>query len=141
MAILETGSPEYAVTRNYLDWITLLPWGKQSEDNLDIAHARKVLDRDHYGLEDVKARILEFLAVGIMKREISGSIILFVGPPGVGKTSIGKSVADALGREFYRFSVGGTRDEAGVQVAPGRYYVRVEDDAGAPLVRAVSVIR
>jgi ATP-dependent Lon protease len=115
IAILETGSPEYAVTRNYLDWITLLPWGKQSEDNLDIAHARKVLDRDHYGLEDVKARILEFLAVGIMKKEISGSIVLFVGPPGVGKTSIGKSVADALGREFYRFSVGGTRDEAEIK--------------------------
>ncbi len=115
MAILETGSPEYAVTRNYLDWITLLPWGKHSEDNLDLEHARKVLDRDHYGLEDVKKRILEFLAVGIMKKEISGSIVLFVGPPGVGKTSIGKSVADALGREFYRFSVGGTRDEAEIK--------------------------
>ena len=115
MSILETGSPEYAVTRNYLDWITLLPWGKQSADNLDLEHARKVLDRDHYGLEDVKKRILEFLAVGIMKKEISGSIVLFVGPPGVGKTSIGKSVADALGREFYRFSVGGTRDEAEIK--------------------------
>ncbi len=115
MSILETGSPEYAVTRNYLDWITLLPWGKQSADNLNLEHARKVLDRDHYGLEDVKKRILEFLAVGIMKKEISGSIVLFVGPPGVGKTSIGKSVADALGREFYRFSVGGTRDEAEIK--------------------------
>ncbi len=115
MAILETGSPEYAVTRNYLDWITLLPWGRHSEDNLDLEHARKVLDRDHYGLEDVKERILEFLAVGIMKKEISGSIVLFVGPPGVGKTSIGKSVADALGRRFYRFSVGGTRDEAEIK--------------------------
>jgi ATP-dependent Lon protease len=115
LSILEAGSPEYAVTRNYIDWITLLPWGRDSKDNLDLGHARKVLDRDHYGLEDVKARILEFLAVGIMKQEISGSIILFVGPPGVGKTSIGKSIADALGRSFYRFSVGGIRDEAEIK--------------------------
>ncbi len=115
MSILETGSPEYAVTRNYLDWITLLPWGQHSEDNLDISHARKILDRDHYGLEDVKERILEFLAVGIMKGQISGSIILFVGPPGVGKTSIGKSIAAALGRNFYRFSVGGIKDEAEIK--------------------------
>ncbi len=115
MSILETGSPEYAVTRNYLDWITMLPWGKHSEDNLDIDHARKILDRDHYGLEDVKDRILEFLAVGIMKKQVGGSIILFVGPPGVGKTSIGKSVAAAMGREFYRFSVGGIRDEAEIK--------------------------
>ncbi len=115
MSVLEPGSPEYAVTRNYLDWITLLPWGVDSEDNLDIAHARKILNRDHYGLEDVKKRILEFLAVGIMKRRISGSIITFVGPPGVGKTSIGKSIADALGRRFYRFSVGGIRDEAEIK--------------------------
>lgn len=115
MSVLEPGSPEYAVTRNYLDWITLLPWGIDSEDNLDIAHARKILNRDHYGLEDVKKRILEFLAVGIMKRRISGSIITFVGPPGVGKTSIGKSIADALGRRFYRFSVGGIRDEAEIK--------------------------
>jgi ATP-dependent Lon protease len=115
LAILETGSPEYAVTRNYLDWITLLPWGRYSQDRLDLKHARKVLDRDHYGLEDVKARILEFLAVGMMKGEIAGSIILLVGPPGVGKTSIGKSIADALDRRFYRFSVGGIRDEAEIK--------------------------
>ncbi len=114
-AILETGSPEYTLTRNYIDWITLLPWGKYSQDNLDMEHARKVLDRDHYGLEDVKKRIMEFLAVGIMKHAISGSIVLFIGPPGVGKTSIGKSIADALGRSFYRFSVGGIRDEAEIK--------------------------
>ena len=115
LAMLETGSPEFAVTRNYLDWVTVLPWGRQSEDALDLARAREVLDRDHYGLEDVKQRILEFLAVGIMKGEISGSIILLVGPPGVGKTSIGRSIADALGRRFYRFSVGGMRDEAEIK--------------------------
>jgi len=115
LSMLETGSPEYAVTRNYLDWITLLPWGVDSADNLELKHARKVLDRDHYGLDDVKKRILEFLAVGIQKGEIAGSIILLVGPPGVGKTSIGHSVADALGRKFYRFSVGGTRDEAEIK--------------------------
>ncbi len=115
LAILETGSPEYAVTRNYIDWITLLPWGKHSPDQLDLSAARKALDKDHYGLDDVKQRILEFLAVGIMKGEVSGSIILLVGPPGVGKTSIGKSIADALGRSFYRFSLGGMRDEAEIK--------------------------
>jgi len=115
LGMLETGSPEYAVTRNYLDWITLLPWGKHSDDILNLKRARRILDRDHYGLEDVKERILEFLAVGIHKGEISGSIILLVGPPGVGKTSIGHSIADALGRRFYRFSVGGIRDEAEIK--------------------------
>ncbi len=115
LSMLEAGSSEYNVTRNYLDWITLLPWGVRSQDNLDLAHARKVLDRDHYGLEDVKARILEFLALGIQRGEIKGSIILLVGPPGVGKTSIGRSIADAVGRRFYRFSVGGIRDEAEIK--------------------------
>jgi ATP-dependent Lon protease len=137
MAMLETGSPEYAVTRNYLDWITLLPWGVDSQDNLDLPHARKVLDRDHYGLDDVKKRILEFLAVGIQKGEIAGSIILLVGPPGVGKTSIGHSIADALGRKFYRFSVGGIRDEAEIKghrrtyigAMPGKF-VQAMKDAG-----------
>ncbi len=115
LSILETGSPEYALTRNYLDWLTLLPWGNHSQDNLDLEHARKTLDKDHYGLEDVKKRILEFLAVGILKGEVSGSIVLLVGPPGVGKTSLGKSIADTLGRSFYRFSVGGIRDEAEIK--------------------------
>ncbi|MBL3589917.1 MAG: endopeptidase La [gamma proteobacterium endosymbiont of Lamellibrachia anaximandri] len=115
LAMLETGSPEYSVTRNYLDWITLLPWGVDSEDKLDLEFARKALDKDHYGLDDVKERILEFLAIGIMKGQIAGSIILLVGPPGVGKTSIGHSIAEALGREFFRFSVGGIRDEAEIK--------------------------
>nr|CRH08183.1 ATP-dependent protease La, Biological Process: proteolysis [Candidatus Magnetococcus massalia] len=115
LSTLETGSSEYGVTRNYVDWLTSLPWGVHSEDKLDLPRARKILDRDHDGLEDVKERILEFLAVGKLKGEIGGSIILLVGPPGVGKTSIGRSVANAVGREFYRFSVGGMRDEAEIK--------------------------
>ena len=115
LAYLETGSPEYGVTRNYLDWATSIPWGKYSEDKLDLAHARKVLKEQHDGLEDVKERIIEFIAVGSFRGEISGSILLLVGPPGVGKTSIGRSIADALGREFYRFSLGGMRDEAEIK--------------------------
>ena len=115
LAILETGSPEYAVTRNYLDWATALPWGVYGKDKLDLNHARKVLDQHHAGLDDIKERILEFLAVGAWKGEISGLIVLLVGPPGVGKTSIGKSIAESLGRPFYRFSVGGMRDEAEIK--------------------------
>jgi len=115
LSILETGSPEYAVTRNYLDWVSALPWGRYSKDRLDLNRARRVLDREHYGLEDVKKRILEFLAVGITKGEISGSIILLVGPPGVGKTSLGRSIANTLGRRFFRFSLGGIRDEAEIK--------------------------
>jgi len=112
---LEHGSPEYTVTRNYLEWLTNLPWGKYTKDKLDLVRARKILDADHDGLDDVKERIIEFLAVGAMKGEVAGSILLLVGPPGVGKTSIGKSVARALGRKFYRFSVGGMRDEAEIK--------------------------
>ncbi|MCU0840996.1 MAG: endopeptidase La [Thiobacillaceae bacterium] len=112
---LEHGSPEYTVTRNYLDWLTSLPWGRHTKDKLDLARARKILDQDHDGLDDVKERIVEFLAVGAMKGEVAGSILLLVGPPGVGKTSIGRSVARALGRKFYRFSVGGMRDEAEIK--------------------------
>ena len=115
LSVLETGSPEYGVTRNYLDWATSVPWGVVSKDNLNLKHARKVLDAQHEGLDDVKDRILEFLAVGAFKGEIKGSILLLVGPPGVGKTSIGRSVADTLGREFYRFSLGGMRDEAEIK--------------------------
>ena len=115
LSYLETGSPEYGVTRNYLDWATSVPWGVYSEDILDLKHARKVLNEHHDGLDDVKQRIVEFLAVGTFKGEISGSILLLVGPPGVGKTSIGRSVADALGRKFYRFSLGGMRDEAEIK--------------------------
>ncbi|WP_312932524.1 endopeptidase La [Pseudomonas sp.] len=115
LAILETGSPEYAVTRNYLDWASALPWGVYGKDKLDLKHARKVLDQHHAGLDDIKERILEFLAVGAWKGEISGSIVLLVGPPGVGKTSVGKSIAESLGRPFYRFSLGGMRDEAEIK--------------------------
>src|SRR5690554_7578913 len=112
LAVLETGSPKYGTTRNYLDWLTSMPWGVRSQDQLDLTHARTVLDRDHDGLADVKERIIEFLAEGTFKGDVGGSIVLLVGPPGVGKTSIGRSIAEALGREFYRFSVGGMRDEA-----------------------------
>ncbi|MDH1261910.1 endopeptidase La [Pseudomonas sp. GD03944] len=115
LSILETGSPEYAVTRNYLDWATALPWGVFGKDKLDLSHARQVLDTHHAGMDDIKERITEFLAVGAFKGEISGSIVLLVGPPGVGKTSIGKSIAESLGRPFYRFSVGGMRDEAEIK--------------------------
>lgn len=113
--MIEPNSPEYTVTRNYLDWLTILPWGKNSKDTFSIDRARRVLDRDHYGLEDVKERILEFIAVGKMKGDISGSILCLVGPPGVGKTSIGHSIAEAIGRRFYRFSLGGMRDEAEIK--------------------------
>ena len=115
LSVLETGSSEYGVTRNYLDWVTSFPWGVYSKDNIDIKRAEKVLERDHAGLSDVKERIIEFFAAGIYKKDIAGSIILFVGPPGVGKTSIGKSIAEALGRKFYRFSLGGMRDEAEIK--------------------------
>lgn len=115
LAMLESSSPEFGVSRNYLDWMTQLPWGIQSRDAFDLKKARKVLDRDHEGLEDVKKRILEFLAVASFKGEMSGAITLLVGPPGVGKTSIGHSIAEALGRKFYRFSLGGMRDEAEIK--------------------------
>lgn len=115
LSVLEKGSSEYGVSRNYLDWITSIPWGIHSEDKLDIKAARKTLEKHHSGLTDVKERIIEFLAVGVYKGEVSGSIMLLVGPPGVGKTSIGKSIADALGRKFYRFSLGGMRDEAEIK--------------------------
>ena len=115
LSVLETGSPEYGVTRNYLDWVSAVPWGVRSEDKLELKQARKILNQDHAGLDDVKDRILEFLALGAYRGEISGSILLLVGPPGVGKTSIGRSIADSLGRKFYRFSLGGMRDEAEIK--------------------------
>jgi len=135
LQVLEQGSPEYGVTRNYLDWVTQVPWGVHSEDHFDLAEARRILDRDHDGLDDVKDRIIEFLAEGTFKGEVSGSILLLVGPPGVGKTSIGRSVADALGREFYRFSVGGMRDEAEIKghrrtyigAMPGKFVQALKD--------------
>ena len=127
-----TASPEYSVVRTYLDWLTALPWDVQTQDNLDIAHARNVLDEDHYDLEDIKERILEFLAVrklreerkeaiearettDYIRREREGVILCFVGPPGTGKTSLGQSIARALGRKFVRQSLGGVRDEAEIR--------------------------
>ena len=108
-------SPEYNVTRTYLNWMTQLPWNKESEDNVEIESAKKVLEKDHYGLEKAKERILEFLAVRKLKPEYDGTILCLAGPPGVGKTSLGHSIAKALGRKFYRFSLGGMRDEAEIK--------------------------
>ena len=135
LSILETGSPEYGVTRNYLDWATSLPWGVYSEDNLDIVLARDVLESHHAGLGDIKDRIVEFLALGAHRGEMGGSILLLVGPPGVGKTSIGKSVAESLNRKFYRFSLGGMRDEAEIKghrrtyigALPGKFVQALKD--------------
>ena len=115
LAHLEPAASEFNVTRNYLDWLTQLPWGQRSVENFGIKHAREVLDEDHYGLKDVKDRILEFIAVGKLRGTVEGKIICMVGPPGVGKTSIGKSVARALNRQYYRFSVGGMYDVAEIK--------------------------
>ena len=133
MARLPSASAEYGVIRTYLDWLVTLPWSKITADNLDIAHARQVLDEDHFGLKDVKNRILEFLAVRKLRQERrqelekkkdirdnirrirEGVILCFVGPPGVGKTSLGRSIARAMGREFVRISLGGLRDEAEIR--------------------------
>jgi ATP-dependent Lon protease len=112
---LPPAAAEHGVIRTYLEWLVELPWAKQTEDNLDIGHARKVLDADHYDLEKVKDRILEYLAVRKLNPESPGPILCFVGPPGVGKTSLGRSIAKALGREFERISVGGVRDEAEIR--------------------------
>ncbi|MGM0542099.1 MAG: endopeptidase La [Pseudomonadota bacterium] len=135
LKMLDSQSPEYNVARNWLDWLTQLPWGKYSTDKLDLKRARKILDKGHDALEDVKNRILEFLAVGVLKGEVSGSIICLVGPPGVGKTSIGRSIAESLGRKFYRFSVGGMRDEAEIKghrrtyigAMPGKFVQALKD--------------
>ncbi|RMD68449.1 MAG: AAA family ATPase, partial [Bacteroidetes bacterium] len=115
LRILNAQSPEFHVVRNYLDLIAELPWGITSEDNQDIRKAREILDRDHYGLEDVKERILEMLSIIVKRGTVSGTVICLVGPPGVGKTSVGKSIAEALGRKFFRFSVGGMVDEAEIK--------------------------
>jgi len=135
---LQPAMAEYGVVRGYLEWIAALPWDKSTEDNLDLEHARGVLDEDHYDIEQVKDRILEFLAVRRLKPDARGSILSFVGPPGVGKTSLGRSMARALGRRFERISVGGVRDEAEIRghrrtyigAMPG-VIIRVLRDAGA----------
>ncbi|KAJ2801542.1 ATP-dependent Lon protease pim1 [Coemansia guatemalensis] len=115
LAHLEPAASEFNVTRNYLDWLTQIPWGKYSVEDYDLQRAKVVLDEDHYGLDDVKQRILEFIAVGKLRGAVQGKILCFVGPPGVGKTSIGKSIARSLNREFYRFSVGGLTDVAEIK--------------------------
>ena len=112
---IPAASSEYTVSRTYLDWIADLPWNKTTEDNLDIPNAREVLEADHFGLEKVKKRILEYLAVRKLKNDMKGPILCLVGPPGVGKTSLGQSVARAVGRKFVRLSFGGVRDEAEIR--------------------------
>ena len=108
-------SAETATLRNWLDWMVTLPWGKSTKDNLDLAEAQRILDEDHYGLEKVKERIIEYLAVRKLKDKMKGPLLCFVGPPGVGKTSLGKSIARALGRKFVRLSLGGVKDEAEIR--------------------------
>jgi ATP-dependent Lon protease len=115
LAVLEVQSAEYAVCRNYLDWLTIVPWGIMSEEALNLKKAQEILDQDHYGLKDIKERILEYISVGKLSGGVKANIIGLSGPPGVGKTSIGKSIARALNRKFYRFSVGGMRDEAEIK--------------------------
>lgn len=112
---LEIASAEYNVTRNYLEWLSVLPWGLNQKEVYDVSSAEKILDEDHYGMKKIKERILEFVAVGKIRNTVQGKIVLLVGPPGVGKTSIGKSIARALGREFFRFSVGGLSETAEIK--------------------------
>jgi ATP-dependent Lon protease len=115
LARMSPGASEYTVSKTYIDWLLDLPWLERSDDKLDIKRAEKILERDHYGLEDVKERILEFLSVRKLKGDHRGPIICLVGPPGVGKTSLGRSIAEAIGRKFFRFSLGGMRDEAEIR--------------------------
>lgn len=111
----DPSSPEYFVSRSYLELVCALPWKDESVENYDLVHAYKVLERDHYGLDDVKKRIIEYLSVRKLRKDNKGSIMILAGPPGVGKTSIGHSIAEAMNKPFYRFSVGGTRDEAEIK--------------------------
>ncbi|CAO3591642.1 unnamed protein product [Absidia cylindrospora] len=115
LAHLEPAASEFNVTRNYLDWLTQIPWGFRSRENYNMLHAKTVLDEDHYGLKDVKDRIMEFIAVGKLRGSVEGKILCLSGPPGVGKTSVAASIARALDREFYRFSVGGLTDVAEIK--------------------------
>ena len=115
LAGMHPSSAEYSIVRTYLDWLAVLPWSKSSRDRLDLRRARKILDADHYDLEKIKERILEYLAVRKLKKDMKGPILCFVGPPGTGKTSLGKSIAKALGREFVRISLGGVHDEAEIR--------------------------
>jgi ATP-dependent Lon protease len=112
---MDANSSEYIVTRNYLETIVSLPWEAPTAEAYDMKEARAILDGDHYGLDDVKKRIVEYLAVRKLKKDTKGSIVLLVGPPGVGKTSVGRSIARAMNKPFFRFSVGGMRDEAEIK--------------------------
>uniref|UniRef100_A0A8C8HBX5 Lon protease homolog, mitochondrial n=1 Tax=Oncorhynchus tshawytscha TaxID=74940 RepID=A0A8C8HBX5_ONCTS len=115
LGLLDNHSSEFNVTRNYLDWLTSMPWGTNSEENLELKRAKEVLEEDHYGMDDVKKRILEFIAVSQLRGSTQGKILCFYGPPGVGKTSIARSIARALNREYFRFSVGGMTDVAEIK--------------------------
>jgi ATP-dependent Lon protease len=115
LGLLDSHSPEYAVTRNYLETICSLPWNRETKDKIDVSKARRILNQDHYDLDEVKERILEFLSIRHLKPDSKGTILCLVGPPGVGKTSVGKSIARATGRKFFRFSLGGMRDEAEIK--------------------------
>ncbi|XP_065836986.1 lon protease homolog, mitochondrial-like isoform X2 [Oscarella lobularis] len=115
LSFLDNHSSEFSVTRNYLDWLTSMPWGIHSEETFDIRRAREILDEDHYGLQDIKDRILEFIAVSHLVNSAQGKILCFTGPPGVGKTSVARSIARALNREYFRFSVGGMTDVAEIK--------------------------
>lgn len=115
LGYLEPHSPEYGVSRNYIEWILSLPWGIFRKDNFSLDDIQKILDQDHYGLKDLKKSIIEFISVARLKGELKGTILCLVGPPGVGKTSVGKSIARALNRDFFRFSLGGMRDEAEIK--------------------------
>ncbi len=115
LRMMEQNSSEYTVTRNYIETLLALPWNEKTSDDIELSRAEKILNRDHYGLEDVKERILEFLAVRKLKPDASGSIVCLVGPPGVGKTSLGKSIASSMNRKFFRMSLGGMRDEAEIK--------------------------
>lgn len=115
LAVIPQASPEYHVAFNYIDWLVSVPWLIYSEDRLDVNEASKILEHDHYGLEDIKERILEFIAVLQLKEDRKAPILCFVGPPGVGKTSLGQSIARAMERKFVRMSLGGVRDEAEIR--------------------------
>lgn len=115
MSNMQPSQAEYTVARTYLDWLADLPWSKESKDNLNLDNAKKILDNDHYGLERIKKRIIEYLAVRKLKDDMKGPILCFLGPPGVGKTSLGRSISNALGRKFHRMSLGGVRDEAEIR--------------------------
>ncbi len=115
LEVIPDSSPEYNVARTYLNWMLDLPWSKGTEESVDMTKAKKILEKDHYGLEKAKERILEFLAVRKLKPQYDGTILCLAGPPGVGKTSLGRSIAESLGRKFYRFSLGGMRDEAEIK--------------------------